>query len=167
MEVVDHTLQDILDKSRLFSGIVVLWGGDFRQILPVVEKGSREDIVYASIQHSYLWKHVHTFHLTQNMQLGQSSEEQAFAQWLLSVGEGTNEQYGGVEYTMSLPDHMKIGGRTAEEGLESLLHAPYPGISNPQPRPPMYFTERMILTTCNETVDELNHSILAKFCGVT
>jgi hypothetical protein len=37
-----------------FSGIVVLWAGDFRQNLPVVEKGSREDIIYASIQHSYL-----------------------------------------------------------------------------------------------------------------
>jgi hypothetical protein len=62
-----------------FSSIVVLWEGDFRQILPVVEKGSREDIVYASIQHSYCWQHVHIFHLTQNMQLGQSPEKQAIA----------------------------------------------------------------------------------------
>jgi hypothetical protein len=61
------------------SSIVVLWGGDFRQNLPVVEKGSREDIVYASIQHSYCWQHVHIFHLTQNMQLGQSPEKQAIA----------------------------------------------------------------------------------------
>ena len=54
MEAVDHTLQDVLDCNRPFGGIVVLWGGDFRQILPVVEKGNREDIVYACIQHSYL-----------------------------------------------------------------------------------------------------------------
>jgi hypothetical protein len=58
-----------------FSSIVVLWGGDFRQILPVVERGSREDIIYASIQHSYLWQHVCIFHLTQNMQPGQSPEK--------------------------------------------------------------------------------------------
>ena len=161
---MDRTLQDVLECNRPFGGIAVLWGGDFRQILPVVEKGSREDILYASIQHSYLWQHVQIFHLTQNMWLGQSPEEQAFAQWLLSVGEGTNQQHGGVEYTMPLPDHVKIGGGTAEEGLESLLHATYPGISNPQS--PRYFTERTILATSNETVDELNHTILAKFSGV-
>ena len=44
-------------------------------------------------------------------------------QWPLSVGEGINWQHGGVEYTISLPDHVKIGGRIAEECLESLLHA--------------------------------------------
>ncbi len=48
--------------------------------------------------------------------------------------------------------------------MESLLHATYPGISNPQS--PRYFTERTILATSNETVDELNHTILAKFSGV-
>ena len=103
----------------------------------------------------------------QNMQLGQCPEEQAFAQWLLSVGEGTNQQHSGVEYTMPLPDHVKIGGRTAEGCLESLLHATYPGITNPHPRPSRYLTEMTVLTTHNETVDELNHSILAKFSGVT
>jgi len=44
----------------------------------------------------------------------------------------------------------------AEEGLKSLLHALYPGISNPQPRPSRYFTERTIFITCNETLDGLN-----------
>ena len=115
MEAVDRTLKDILDSDRPFGGIVVLWGGDFRQILPVVEKGNREDIVYACIRHSYLWQHVHIFHLTQNMRLGQSPEEQAFAQWFPSVGEGTNQQHSGVEYTMPLPDHVRIGGGTARE----------------------------------------------------
>jgi len=167
MEAVDHTLRDVLDSNSPFGGIVVLWGGDFRQILPVIEKGSREDIVFACIQHSYLWQHVRIFHLTQNMWLGQSPEEQAFAQWLLSLGEGTNVQHGGVEYTTSLTDHVRVGGSRAEEALKSILDATYPGISNPQPRPPGYFTERTILTTHNETVDELNHSTLAQFSGVT
>jgi len=54
--------------------------------------------------------------------------------------------------------------RTTEAGLQILLHAAYPGISNSQPRPPRYFT---IHTIHNEIVDELNHSMLAKFSGVT
>ena len=132
----------------------------------MVEKGSREGIVYTCIQHSYLCQHVQIFHLTQNMWLGQSPEEQTFAQWLLSVGEGTNQQHGGMEYTMSLPDHVKISGRTTEGGLES-PQATYPDISDPQPRPSRYFTERTTLTTHSEIVDGLSHSILAKFSGVT
>jgi hypothetical protein len=79
MEAVDRTLQDILNNNRPFGGIVVLWGGDFRQILPVIEKGSREDIVYACIKCSALWGHVRMFNLTQNMHLGQGPEEQVFA----------------------------------------------------------------------------------------
>ena len=61
----------------------------------------------------------------------------------------------------------EIGGRIAEEGLESLLHGTHSGISNPQPRPSKYFTERTLHTTHNSMADELNHSILAKFSGVT
>ena len=53
------------------------------------------------LQHTYVWQHVQTFHLTQNMQLEQNSQEWASAQQLLSVVEGTNQQYDGVEYTMS------------------------------------------------------------------
>ena len=87
--------------------------------------------------------------MTQNMQLWQSPEEQAYAQWLLSVSEGTNQQHGGVEYTMSRSDHVNIGGRTAEGGLES-PHATYPDISDLQPRPSRHRTERTTLTTHNE-----------------
>ena len=51
--------------------------------------------------------------------------------------------------------------------MERFLHATHAVISNPQPRPPKYFTERITLTTQNDTVDELNHSIPAMFSGVT
>ena len=144
----------------------MLWGGNFQQILPVIEKGSRKDIVYTFIQHSYLYNHVQIFHLTQNMQLGQSPEDRSLHKWLLSVGEGSNQQHGGVDYSMSPPDHVKISGRAVEGGLES-VHATYPDISDPQSRPSRYFTERTILTTHNGTVDGLSHSILAKSSGVT
>ena len=76
---------------------------------------------YSSMCRSSIW--------LKNMQLGQGPEEQAYAQWLLSISERTNQQHGGVEYTMPLPDHVNIGGRTAEGGLES-LHATYPDISD-------------------------------------
>ena len=59
-EAVDRTLRDLMkavDQSleeKPFGGKVVVFGGDFRQILPVVIKGTREDIVGACLCRSTL-----------------------------------------------------------------------------------------------------------------
>ena len=49
-EAIDRTLQDICDSDKPFSNITVIFGGDFRQILPVKIKGKRETTVAASLQ---------------------------------------------------------------------------------------------------------------------
>lgn len=38
-EAIDTTLRDIRDDNALMGGITVLFGGDFRQTLPVIERG--------------------------------------------------------------------------------------------------------------------------------
>ncbi|KAL4275611.1 hypothetical protein AHAS_Ahas20G0124500 [Arachis hypogaea] len=59
-EALDRTLQDIMvsvsdrNKDLPFGGKVVVLGGDFRQVLPVIPKGSRAEIVMASINSSVL-----------------------------------------------------------------------------------------------------------------
>ncbi|XP_031116779.1 uncharacterized protein LOC116020446 [Ipomoea triloba] len=61
-EALDKTMRDLMRYSdphsvhKTFGGKTVLLGGDFRQILPVVPKGSRQDIVSAAINSSYLWE---------------------------------------------------------------------------------------------------------------
>ena len=47
-EALDQSLKDILNLAKPFGGKTVVFGGDFRQILPMVPKGSREQIVQAS-----------------------------------------------------------------------------------------------------------------------
>ena len=54
IESVDHTLWDLLGCDMPFGGIVVLFGGDFCQTLPVVLHGSREQIVGATLLVSLL-----------------------------------------------------------------------------------------------------------------
>ncbi|KAL7096997.1 hypothetical protein ACP275_10G115200 [Erythranthe tilingii] len=44
-EALDKTMKSILQVDKLFGGKVVVLRGDFRQILPVVLKASRQDIV--------------------------------------------------------------------------------------------------------------------------
>jgi ATP-dependent DNA helicase PIF1 len=54
-KVIDRTLCDLMQlddahaTKNIFGGKIVVLGGDFRQILPVVLKGGREDIVNASL----------------------------------------------------------------------------------------------------------------------
>jgi len=38
-----------------FGGKVMVFGGDFRQVLPVVTRGTRAQITDATLQRSYLW----------------------------------------------------------------------------------------------------------------
>lgn len=74
-EALDRSLRDIIrtpdgkPSKKPFGGKVVVFGGDFRQILPVVPMGTRHDIVYASICSSKLWAHCKVLKLTQNMRL--------------------------------------------------------------------------------------------------
>ena len=41
--------------------------GDFRQVLPVLPRANRGQIVRASFKHSPLWRHFTTLKLTTNM----------------------------------------------------------------------------------------------------
>ena len=42
-------------------------GGDFRQILPVIPRGSHSDIVHATINSSYLWDNYQVLILSKNI----------------------------------------------------------------------------------------------------
>ncbi|KAF8233661.1 DUF889-domain-containing protein [Tricholoma matsutake] len=66
-EAVNRTLKDILQSDQIFGGIPVIFGGDFHQILPVIERGSQPQIVDTSLQHSVLWQHIKVLHLKINM----------------------------------------------------------------------------------------------------
>ena len=48
-------------------GIPTLFCGDFLEILPVVKRGTRSNIVNDSLKTSHLWCHVTVKHLTTNM----------------------------------------------------------------------------------------------------
>jgi len=66
-EAVDRTLQDVLGNQKPFGGISVVFGGDFQQILPVIVKGSRSQIIGACLQESNLWQILKILPLKTNM----------------------------------------------------------------------------------------------------
>lgn len=97
-----------------FGGKVVVFGGDFRQILPVIPRGDRSDIVHATISASYIWDHCQVLTLTQNMRLKQGSnaednkEIEEFSNWLLSVGEGKISEPNDDYADIPIPNDMLI-----------------------------------------------------------
>jgi len=58
-EALDRTLKDISSgtrfSSQIFGGKVIVFGCDFRQILPVVPRGGHSDIVHAPINSLYIY----------------------------------------------------------------------------------------------------------------
>ncbi|RZC16770.1 hypothetical protein D0Y65_009892 [Glycine soja] len=70
-EALDKTLNDIMCMCNYdnvpFGGKIVVFRGDFRQILLVIPRGSRSDIVHATINASYLWDYCTVLKLTKNM----------------------------------------------------------------------------------------------------
>jgi len=69
-------LDDAQATKKIFGGKTVVLGGDFRQILPIVPKGRREDIVSASLLRSHLWQHVTILHLHINMRIMVANSEE-------------------------------------------------------------------------------------------
>jgi hypothetical protein len=67
VEAVDCTLHDLRGVDWPFGGLTVVLGGDFLQTLPVIPRGSRSDIVNATIQRSSLWRHLKVLRLRKNM----------------------------------------------------------------------------------------------------
>ncbi|GAU10652.1 hypothetical protein TSUD_421210, partial [Trifolium subterraneum] len=99
-EAFDRTMKDLMskidkdNKEKPFGGKVVVLGGDVRQILPVVRRGSRGDIVNRTICSSKLWRHCNVLKLTKNMRLKSDSTDKSqselkeFADWILKIGDG-------------------------------------------------------------------------------
>ena len=103
-EALDRTLRDILSVHNEANGLlpfvgkVMVLGGDFRQILPVVEGGTKEDIIDASLVTSPLWHYVKILKLHTNMRLCNpeltceaQSELAMFSSWVQSIGDGSVE----------------------------------------------------------------------------
>ena len=160
-EAVDRTLKDIRNDPQLFGGVVFCFCRDFRQILPVVPRGTRCQIVSACIKRSPLWHHVQCLTLTINMCLlsqPMSPEERLhqkeFANLILAIGEGCDTNNDMIQWP--------LGGILPENTSRSLANAIYPILTDPTAQ---YLAERAILAARNDTVDNLNEQLLASMTG--
>nr|XP_043624130.1 uncharacterized protein LOC122595729 [Erigeron canadensis] len=173
-EALDRTMRDILrstqpnSEHQVFGGKVILFGGDFRQILPVIPHGSRSNIVNASLNSSYIWQHCKVLKLTVNMRLrigGDQTNVQEiteFADWILQLGEGLLGDSNDGEVDIQIPDNLLI--LDSVNPLSSLIEFTYPDIHNSL-NDPLYFQQRAILAPTHDVVNEINERLLEMMPG--
>lgn len=167
-ECLDRTLKDIMgDKDKkcdtIFGGKVIVFGVNFREILPVIPRGDRSDIVHATINASYIWDHCKVLELTKNMRLkaGSNSQEnkeiEEFSKWLLSVGEGKVYEPNDGFAEIPIPKDMLI--MDLQDPLHAIVQSTYPDfLHNYQSYE--YLKSRAILASTIEVVDQINNYVL-------
>ena len=112
-----ETLRDLCSYDLPFGGKVIVFGGDFRQILPVIRRGTRGDVVSACLNRSSIWRYVKVLNLTINMRLRILSSQDSlvvseFSNFLLRVGEGTELE--DEDHMIHIDDKFVVPGNISD-----------------------------------------------------
>lgn len=174
-EALDRTLRDILSSNdpslldKQFGGLTIVFGGDFRQTLPVLPNAKKHEILSASITRSYLWSRCIVLHLTENMRLrspllsdAQRDRLQEFSEWLLQIGEGTLPDNSPANKHdtcyIKIPEYLLLPPES--RNVSSLVSFVYnqSSISDMV----AYLCEREILAPTNDIATEINSYMISQ-----
>ncbi|KAK7271142.1 hypothetical protein RJT34_26794 [Clitoria ternatea] len=171
-EAFDKTLKDIMSNSNngnsSFGGKVIVFGGDFRQILPVIPRGNRSDIVNATINASYLWQHCHMLTLTKNMRLqnnpsnSNAEELREFSQWILDMGDGKIGESNDGYATIRIPNSFLI--MDFHDPIDAIVQSTYPNLVQQYTKED-FLQSRAILASTIDVVDQINDYVLSLVPG--
>ncbi|CAH9068975.1 unnamed protein product [Cuscuta epithymum] len=135
-EALDRSMRDIMhfhkpnSGSFPYGGKTVVFGGDFRQVLPVIPHGSRQDVVNATINSSYLWSECIVLRLTKNMRLqnmtnpSDSYDLKVFSDWIASIGDGQAGEYNDGHGCITIPEDLLI--HTDGDPIAAIVESIFP-----------------------------------------
>ena len=92
MECMDASLRDFRKDERPFGGATVVFGGDFRQTLPIVLRGTAAMQVAACIRMSPLWNQFDLRVLEKNLRVHVDEDSNTYAKFVLDVGNGVDKR---------------------------------------------------------------------------
>ncbi|CAK1602388.1 unnamed protein product [Parnassius mnemosyne] len=145
-------------------GMVVLLAGDFRQTLPVIQKGTPADEIKACLKSSILWNKVTKFSLTTNMRVHLYNDINAgnYADILLKIGDGwlETDAEGCVKLTRDFCNLV--------QSHSELIASVYSDLTNNMHEETVrdkWLCERAILAPKNESVNKINSDILSEVAG--
>ncbi|KAG2223056.1 hypothetical protein INT45_008257 [Circinella minor] len=109
IETVNHNIQDIMRsvdpvlENIYFGGKVVVFGGDFGQVLPVIPNAKCPQIVAQCLNRSSIWRHTEVHHRHTNTRVQQAANTvdgaklREFAEYLLRIGNGSEPPVPGTD----------------------------------------------------------------------
>jgi ATP-dependent DNA helicase PIF1 len=145
---VDEICRQIMACDLPFGGKVFILLGDFRQTCPVVRKGSKADVINASITRSTLWPTLSIYRLTQPIR---NAEDPLFSDFVDAIGDGK-----GTEISLEGLQHTDSAIKLAQVVFpEDILNNPFQCL------------QRSILAPTNAQVDSYNTAIINKLPGAS
>ena len=167
LDFLDRFLQSVMCNRDPMGGKLVVLMHDFRQLLPVVPRGSRGDIISTTVLFSDVWQYFKSLKLTKNMlvellrsdsDFEQSERLDQHSKWLLRVGEGN------LDYVMP---NSNVFGLPSNMACESLLDLETRVFGNLrlQYMDPVYLRDRAIMSCTNDIIQQCNQSIIDKLPG--
>ena len=127
---------------------------DFGQTLPVTARGTRADIIKASLKSSPLWTYVQNLHLRINMRVYLGGGNAVFPSKLLSIGNKNAPNNGAY---ISMEDSNAATVLYAIDGLISKI---YPQIGILFQKPYEWLCERSIIAPRNIFAFDINNIVL-------
>ncbi len=167
---VDRCLRDIMNNDMPFGGKLVVFGGDFRQTLGIVEGGNKQAEIDNYIQASNLWP-FEIRKLTTNMRVETNSDDnnrarlQWWAQYLLKVGNGEETVPDEIKNEFFHKDIIEIPPEILSDSTTpgDLIDEIYPnlraGLTDDE------IKNSAILTPLNKDVDNINKIAMNKCNG--
>ncbi|XP_016206524.1 uncharacterized protein LOC107646893 [Arachis ipaensis] len=144
LEALDRTFRDLMSlnvpsaRDIPFGGKVIVLGGDFRQVLPVIPKRTHAEIVMTSINSSILWKHC-------------------------KIGEGSCGVQKEDEIIVDIPSDLLIP--STDNPIQDIVSAIYSDIDDNYGNA-LYFQERAILAPTVDIVSQINDFVVDTLPGL-
>ena len=156
MEALDRMLRDILEIDLPFGGITIVFGGDFKQILPVIPKGNRARIVNATLKkRASIWSRVQELQLKVNMRL-LDPQDRSYSKYIMDLGNGSiPEDNNGC---IPLPRSSIVSSQ------KNLIDSVYENFQENFNKA-HYLCDRSILAVTNEQVNSINEKIFSTIPG--
>ena len=162
-ESLDRRLLDLFSCDLPFGGKVMVFGVDFREILPVIKRTSRGDVVSVCLNRSIIWRYVKARLLINNMSLRKLSSQDSleiseFSISLLRLREGTEPEDENQKVYID-PNFVHPWN-----DISGLIYFDYGDIVNNY-RDPKFICQRIIMPLKNETTDVLNDHVMQLIPG--
>ncbi|UYV79992.1 hypothetical protein LAZ67_18001342 [Cordylochernes scorpioides] len=147
LRCINNLLKEIMQNEKPLGGKTIVFGGDFRQTLPVVPHGTQAAIVDSGIKFHPLWKKFNILKLDNNIR----SIDPEFSAWLLKLGNGELTNDLGLDSdTFEIPSEMVCNGDLVKEIYgDKLLPSDFE-----------QYTDKAILCPRNVDVDDINNRVL-------